>query len=90
MKKSFLILVSILFCSGLLSYAGANSKTIENLKAAFKGESTASAKYAAFAEKAKAEGYTQIAIMFTATSKAEAVHAANHKSVLVKLGQKPD
>jgi rubrerythrin len=63
-------------------------KSIENLKYAFNGESTASAKYAAFAEKAKAEGFDTIAVMFMATSKAEAIHAANHKKVLEKLGEK--
>lgn len=63
-------------------------KTIENLKAAYNGESTASAKYAAFAEKAKAEGFDTIAVMFLATSKAEAIHAANHLKVLEKLGEK--
>ncbi len=63
-------------------------KTIENLKAAFNGESTASAKYAAFAEKAKAEGFDTVAIMFTAISKAEAIHAGNHLKVLEKLGEK--
>lgn len=64
-------------------------KTIENLKAAYNGESTASAKYAAFAEKAKAEGFDTVAVMFMATSKAEAVHANNHLKVLEKLGAKP-
>jgi rubrerythrin len=63
-------------------------KTIENLKAAYDGESTASAKYAAFAEKAKAEGFDTVAIMFQATSKAESIHAANHLKVLEKLGEK--
>jgi rubrerythrin len=63
-------------------------KTIENLKAAYNGESTASAKYAAFAEKAKAEGLDTVAVMFLATSKAEAIHAANHLKVLEKLGEK--
>jgi len=61
-------------------------KTIEDLKAAYNGESTASAKYAAFAEKAKAEGLDTVAVMFLATSKAEAIHAGNHKKVLEKLG----
>jgi rubrerythrin len=65
-------------------------KTIENLKAAFNGESTASAKYAAFAEKAKAEGLDTVALMFMATSKSESIHAANHLKVLVKLGEKID
>jgi rubrerythrin len=63
-------------------------KTIENLKAAYNGESTASAKYAAFAEKAKAEGLDTIAVMFMATSKSESIHAANHLKVLEKLGEK--
>jgi rubrerythrin len=63
-------------------------KTIENLKAAYNGESTASAKYAAFAVKAKEEGFDTIAKMFEATSKAEAIHADNHKKVLEKLGEK--
>lgn len=65
-------------------------KTIENLKAAYNGESTASAKYAAFAEKAKAEGLDTVAVMFMATSKSESIHAANHLKVLVKLGEKVD
>ncbi len=63
-------------------------KTIENLKAAYNGESTASAKYAAFAEKAKAEGFDTIAVMFLATSKSESVHARNHLKALEKLGEK--
>jgi rubrerythrin len=63
-------------------------KSIENLKAAYNGESTASAKYAAFAEKAKAEGFDTVAVMFMATSKAESVHAANHLKALEKLGEK--
>jgi rubrerythrin len=63
-------------------------KTIENLKYAFNGESTASAKYLAFAEKAKSEGFDTVAVMFMATSKSEAIHAENHKKVLEKLGEK--
>lgn len=63
-------------------------KTIENLKAAYNGESTASAKYASFAERAKQEGLDTVAVMFLATSKSEAVHADNHRKVLEKLGEK--
>jgi rubrerythrin len=83
LNKLFLLVAAI----GIL--ASCTSKpvaTIENLKAAYNGESTASAKYAAFAEKAKAEGFDTVAVMFLATSKAEAIHADNHKKVLVKLG----
>ncbi|MFZ4412326.1 MAG: rubrerythrin family protein [Bacteroidales bacterium] len=65
-------------------------KTIENLKAGFKGESTASAKYAAFAQKAREEGFESIAKLFDAASKSESIHAANHKKVLEELGQKAE
>lgn len=65
-------------------------KTIENLKAGIKGETTASAKYAAFAEKAKAEGHDTIAKLFEAASKSERIHAANHTKVLASLGEKMD
>ncbi len=65
-------------------------KTIENLKAGIKGETTASAKYAAFAQKAREEGYNAIAKLFDATSKSESIHANNHQKVLDELGQKMD
>jgi rubrerythrin len=63
-------------------------KTIENLKAGIKGETTASTKYAAFAQKAREEGNDTIAKLFDAASKAESIHAANHLKVLVGLGEK--
>jgi rubrerythrin len=90
MKK---IIRSVMFMTAIVLLAACSSKpvkTIENLKAAYNGESTASAKYAAFAEKARAEGFDTIAVMFQATSKAEAIHADNHMKVLEKLGEKVD
>lgn len=66
------------------------TKTIENLKAAIIGESTASATYAAYATKAAQEGQPLIQRLFEAASKAESVHAANHNKVLEKLGAKMD
>ena len=65
-------------------------KTIENLKAGIVGETTASAKYAAFAVKAQEEGNEAVAKLFLATSKAEDIHAANHRKVLEGLGEKMD
>lgn len=62
-------------------------KTIENLKAAITGETTASAKYAAYAEKAKQEGYLNIALLFEAASKSENIHAGNHIAALEQLGE---
>jgi rubrerythrin len=60
----------------------AKAKTIADLQEAFKGETTASAKYAAYSEKAEQEGYHQVALLFKAASMAENVHANNHKSVM--------
>lgn len=83
--RLFMLILAI----GLITSCKPNPvKTIENLKFAYNGESTASAKYAAFAEKAKAEGFDTVAAMFQATSKSEAIHAANHLKVLEKLGEK--
>ncbi len=64
------------------------NKTIENLKAAITGETTASATYAAYAAKAAQEGHPLIQLLFAAASKAEGIHAANHNKVLEKLGAK--
>jgi rubrerythrin len=85
------VIRSLMFLSAIILVFGCATKpvkTIENLKYAYNGESTASTKYAAFAEKAKSEGFDTVAVMFLATSKAEAVHAANHLKVLEKLGEK--
>jgi rubrerythrin len=87
MRNVFNLLVCITVACFLTSCGGNKApKTIENLKAAFTGESTASAKYAAFALKAKEEGLTQIALLFEAASKAENIHATNHKEVLKEMG----
>ncbi len=64
----------------------ANAKTTENMQAAFKGETTASAKYAAYSKKAELEGYHEIALLFKAASTAENIHAKNHKAVLQESG----
>ncbi len=70
----------------IVSDNDANTKTIENMQAAFKGETTASAKYAAYSTKAEQEGYHQIALLFKAASVSENIHANNHKAVLQESG----
>ncbi|HUI46626.1 MAG TPA: rubrerythrin family protein [Nitrospirota bacterium] len=54
------------------------SKTEQNLKDAFAGESQANRKYLAFAKKAEEEGYLQAAKLFRAAAAAETIHAHNH------------
>ena len=51
------------------------SRTYENLKKAFAGESEARNKYTYFASKAKKEGYEQIASIFLETAENEKEHA---------------
>ena len=54
------------------------TKSEDDLKAAFAGESQANRKYLAFAEKATKEGFPQVAKLFRAAAAAETVHAHNH------------
>lgn len=62
------------------------SKSIEDLKAAFAGESQANRKYLAFAEKAEKEGYPQVARLFRAAAAAETVHAHAHLRAMDGVG----
>ena len=95
-KTSITILAAIAVAMLLQSFAGnssnsksANAGTLnyENMKDAFKGETTASAKYAAYSKKAEEEGYHEIALLFKAASASEKIHANNHKAVLREGGQ---
>lgn len=61
------------------------SKTTDNLKAAFAGESQANRRYLAFAKKAEEEGYQQIAKLFRAAAEAETVHALNHLRIVGEI-----
>ncbi|MBA7548562.1 Rubrerythrin-2 [subsurface metagenome] len=54
------------------------TKSEEDLKAAFAGESQANRKYLAFAKKAEQDGLPGIAHLFRAAAAAETVHAHNH------------
>lgn len=76
----------------LIILAGCNQekpvKTIENLKAGIKCETTSSLMYKAFAKKSKTEGHESISRLFYAVSKSEGIHSENLKRVLIGLGQK--
>jgi rubrerythrin len=65
-------------------------KSIQNLKAAFAGESQANRKYLAFAEKAEKDGYPQVARLFRAAAEAETVHAHNHLKALKAINSTAD
>lgn len=66
------------------------SKTRENLKSAFAGESQANRRYIAFAWKANEEHFPQIAKLFRAAAEAETVHAMNHLKALGEIKSTPN
>ena len=63
-----------------------SSKTLDNLKAAFAGESQANRRYLYFAKVADVEGYPQIASNFRETAEGETGHAHGHLDYIKKVG----
>src|SRR6202167_4722360 len=64
----------------------ASSKTLENLKAAFAGESQANRVYLYLAQKADVEGYNDVAAVFRSTAEGETGHAHGHLKYLEEVG----
>jgi rubrerythrin len=62
------------------------TKTHENLKEAFRGESQANRRYLYFARRADIEGYPDIGGLFRDTSEAETGHAFGHLDFLKEVG----
>ena len=62
------------------------SKTENNLKEAFAGESQANRRYLYFAAKADVEGYDDVAAVFRSTAEGETGHAHGHLEYLEEVG----
>ncbi len=62
------------------------SKTHDNLKHAFAGESQANRRYLYFARRADIEGYPDIGGLFRDTSEAETGHAFGHLDFIKEVG----
>ncbi len=62
------------------------SKTQDNLKAAFAGESQANRRYLYFAAKADVEGQNDVAAVFRSTAEGETGHAHGHLEYLEQCG----
>ena len=62
------------------------SKTCENLKNAFAGESQANRRYLYFAQKADVEGYNDVSAVFRSTAEGETGHAHGHLHYLEAVG----
>jgi rubrerythrin len=73
----------------LLASTAHAANTLDNLQAAFQGETNAHARYLEFAQQADKEGYGAVASLFRAAAKAEAIHASNHAVAIRKLGAMP-
>jgi rubrerythrin len=64
----------------------ASSKTLQNLKDAFAGESQANRRYLYFAQKADIEGYNDVAAVFRSTAEGETGHAHGHLEFMEAVG----
>lgn len=62
------------------------SKTQENLKTAFAGESQANRRYLYFAQKADIEGFPDVAALFRSVAEGETGHAFGHFDFLAAAG----
>jgi rubrerythrin len=62
------------------------SKTHDNLKEAFAGESQANRRYLYFAQKADVEGYPDVSTVFRSTAEGETGHAFGHFDYLAEVG----
>lgn len=93
MKMKVLAGALALACMGLAGIsiaAEATGKTsLDNLQAAYNGESNAKARYEAFAAKAAEEGYQSVAVLFRAAAFSESIHAQKHAAAIQKLGAEP-
>src|SRR3546814_19510578 len=65
------------------------SKTEDNLKAAFAGESQANRRYLYFAQQADIEGYNEVDAVFRSTAEGETGHAHGHLEFLHSGGGDP-
>jgi len=86
-----------IFCTALLAVticvaqekAPAKSFTLDNLQAAYNGESDAKACYEAFAVKADEEGYKGVASLFRAAAASEGIQLKSHAEVIKSMGAEP-
>ncbi|MBV9990952.1 MAG: rubrerythrin family protein [Alphaproteobacteria bacterium] len=63
-----------------------DSKTAQNLRDAFAGESQANRRYLYFAQKADVEGYNDVSAVFRSTAEGETGHAHGHLEYLEAVG----
>ncbi len=88
MNKYIVTTIGAALLAAASAQAIVSQQTLDNLNAAFQGESNAAHRYEAFSKKAQGEGYTQAAKLFRAAAQAESIHKENHKKAILALGGK--
>jgi rubrerythrin len=86
MIRHLLLPITALLGLAVTAMAILPQKTIDNLTAAYRGETNAKHRYTLFAQKADAEGYPQVALLFRAAAQAEAIHRERHRNAIFALG----
>ena len=89
LQKCFNLLLVVALGLTCMASATPSTQTLNNLQAAFSGESNAHARYKAFAQQADRERYHEVASLFRAAARAEMFHARNHAAVIRTLGAQP-
>jgi rubrerythrin len=83
------IVAACLLGAASTATGAATSRSMDDLSAAFAGESNAHARYVAFAAQAEREGYGAVSSLFRAAATAEEIHASSHAAAIRKLGGTP-
>ena len=89
LQRCFILSFVVALALTCTAAATPSTKTMNNLQAAFNGESNAYARYKAFAQEADRERYHEVASLFRAAARAELFHARNHAAVIRQLGAQP-
>jgi len=83
--RTVLVGLAVFMMQAPVAWAASNVLTVEALKERHQDEVTAHRAYAAYAERACAEGYPNIAHLFKSLAASEGVHAHNFKNLLAGL-----
>lgn len=89
MRLQLSVIVLVLISTFSAASAQTQNKTLDNLQAAYNGESNAHAKYLEFAKQADTEGYGKVASLFRAASKAEDIHRNCEAAAIKAAGATP-
>jgi rubrerythrin len=88
-RPNIAVLLSVALALPVAASA-APSKTLQNLQAAYNGESNAHSKYLEFAKQAEKEGYGKVASLFRAAAGAEEIHRTCEANVIKEMGVAPE